>query len=48
MIINFDIEYQLLLSDYIEAQQLDTEKNKFSKLNLFILIYIIIFVYFYF
>ena len=48
MIINFDIEYQLLLSDHIEAQQLDTEKNKFSKLNLFILIYIIIFVYFYF
>ena len=42
MIINFDIEYQLLVSDYIEAQQLDIEKNKFSQLNLFILIYILL------
>ena len=42
MTINFHIEYQLLVSDYIEAQQLDTEKNKFSKLNLFILIYILL------
>ena len=42
MIINFDIEYQLSVSDYIEAQQLNIEKNKFSQLNLFIIIYILL------